>query len=185
MNNLIIVVEGADLVGKSTVINEVRKKLPEVIRVKFDRIPDDLEVNLRTDNSFGKIMRYADDTVYKVISQIKDKIFMMDRFIVSELIYTKLLKRKSYETIENILNKEMTIIILTASEDVIRERIRQRYEDIFKIDEILKINNFFFNFYLNNIGKIQNFFYFENNNQNDLLNITKFIIRKINYDRKS
>jgi len=178
VNNLIIVIEGADLVGKSTLIREIKRRRPEIIPIKFDRVP----VDLRTDETYGEIMRYADNMVYKIISQIKDKVFVMDRFIVSELIYSNFLKRKPCETIADILNKKLRVIILTAKESVIIERAKQRNEDLFKTSEILKLNKLFYNFYNKNYSKIKYLYCYENNCESDLFSITTIINKMIRYD---
>jgi thymidylate kinase len=81
---------------------------------------------------------------------MKDTIFLCDRFILSELIYSKYLGRKPGETIDDIVNKDVYIFILWAENEAIIKRFNKRGDEFFKLKQIININTLFFNFYYKN-----------------------------------
>jgi len=95
--------------------------------------------------------------------------FIFDRFIVSELIYSKYLCRKPTETIHNLLNKDMAIIILYCTEKQLKKRMNERSDKHFKYEAVVEINRMYQKFFYENKQKFKSnsFFLLKNNNQND------------------
>jgi len=172
---VIIVIEGSDLTGKTTLIKSLQKKYPDSIDFRFDDIP----VNLKTNKLTGTITSYADKMIYKLMAKLPEKIFFVDRFILSELIYSDYLKRIPGENIDDIKNKNIVIFILHCSIPTLKKRFNERNDKFFSLIDIININQLFFIFYNKNNKSIKNIFLLANNNEQQKQIALKFISNKI------
>ncbi len=174
---MIIVIEGADLTGKSTLIRRLCEEIENTIPIKLKPVIDMDHKNVA---DIEKAINY---TAYSVMNKVEDKIWIVDRFILSALIYSEFLNRPTKLSVEDIKKLDYHLIILGSSDDEIRKRFHQREEKHFKIEEIIKLNQLFFLFYLKT--DLRNMYYYENNSQKDaviMLNFIKTLIRTY-YDR--
>ena len=172
---MIIVIEGADLVGKTTVINRLAAEIQNSIPLK-------LEVVIDLDSKcVADIEKAINHTAYSIMSKDVDKIWLVDRFIVSALIYSKYLNRPTKLSVKDIIDRDYTIIILGTFETVLVERFTKRHDKHFSIDEIQTLNKLFFNFYTLNLLEINNLHYLINNTQDDLDRIIRYVKKLIMY----
>ena len=174
---MIIVIEGADLVGKTTVINRLAAEIQNSIPLK-------LEVVIDLDSKcVADIEKAINHTAYSVMSKVEDKIWLVDRFIVSALIYSKYLNRPTKLSVKDIIDRDYNIIILGAFETVLEERYKIKDDKYFSIDAIKTLNKLFFNFYTLNLLKILNLHYLVNNTQDDLDRIIRYVKKLIMYKK--
>jgi len=170
VNNLIISVEGTELTGKTTLISEIHKRLPNSIPIKLDAV-------IGIDNSnVAKVEKYMNNTAYKIMNLVKEKTWLVDRFIISGIIYSKFLNRPSELSINDIKNKDYKALILVANPNTLLQRYNNRKDKYFNISQILNLNNLFFNFFTNHKRILRNIFLFPNNNRKELKNIQNYII---------
>lgn len=173
---MIIAIEGSDLTGKSTLIKELDSRLKNSVIIDYPKFP----VDLKTDSQLGVILNYTDKVVYHVLNKIKDKIFLCDRFILSELIYSEYLNRVPGETIEDLKNKDLYIFILHARPQALTERFKKRGDKFFELKQIIKINRFFSNFYFSNKGiNLNNIWLLENSTFSQMKENLRIILNKI------
>jgi len=165
---IIIVIEGADLTGKTTFINELSKRIKNSIKIKLPKVID-------LNRNQAQIERLINNAAYVEMDSEKNVVWLVDRFITSALIYSKFQKRETYLSIKDIESKNHLIFILYASENVLRKRYRERKDTFFSIEEILKLNNFFLNFFEENKNRLNGrLFLLRNDNKYDLIkNIKK------------
>jgi len=175
---MIIVIEGADLVGKTTVINRLVSEIPNSIPVK-------LNVVIGLDrNCVADIERAINLTAYSLMSKDEGKVWLVDRFIISALVYSNFLNRPSKLSVEDIKARKYAIIILGADEHILVKRFKERDDKHFSIGDILLLNKLFFNFYFKNQLKITNLHYLKNNDQDQLKNVIKYTKKLVEYENK-
>jgi len=174
VNNLIISVEGTELTGKTSLISDLHKRLPDSIPIKLDAV-------ISIDNSnVAKVEKYINNTAYKIMNLIKEKIWLIDRFIISGIIYSKFLNRPSELSIKDIKGKNYKALILVANPDILLQRYQERNDKYFNISQILNLNNIFFNFFIKYKDTLRNIYLFPNNNRNESKNIIKYVIKMVN-----
>lgn len=173
---MIIVIEGTELVGKTTVIDKLHSVISNSIPVKLDVV---IDLNR---NYVADIEEAINLTAYSIMGKDESKVWLVDRFIVSALIYSKFLDRPCKLSIEDIISRNYTIIILGADDDVLEERYKSRIDKYFSIEQIKKLNKLFFTFFLENKGKIPNLYWKNNCNLSQLSYNIKFIKRLIRHE---
>jgi len=172
---MIIVIEGADLVGKTTVINRLASEIQKSIPLK-------LEVVIDLDRTcLADIEKAINLTAYSIMSKDEDKVWLVDRFIISALVYSEFLGRKTKLTLKDIQDRDYSIIILGANDPILEERYLERSDIHFSIEQIKKLNNLFFTFFIKNQFNLNNMYYLKNNNQIQLGIIIDFVKNLIVY----
>jgi thymidylate kinase len=141
------IIEGANFVGKTTTLDELRKKKKSAIFVYHPRFNDSeyYEFEYNKKNYVGQvipiIMPVHRDTVYQIshmvclkyLETFKEKNIIMDRIFISEMVYNEYVYKKIYETfIDNLKSKfEYKIYFLTCDKD---EELKRRIEARLKAD---------------------------------------------------
>ena len=133
-----LIIEGSDLVGKTTLIKEL---CTEATKRGFPMIPQHFGLLPDSWNFFGDYLDYIVDTT------------VMDRFILSEVIYGEILRDGSrinqcdFKALQSNLNynKAMTVII-AAEPDFFKEHVHKQFEyrsEVFKEEQICNVNDAF------------------------------------------
>jgi thymidylate kinase len=139
---MLIIVEGMDKTGKSTLCNYLMKKLPEAYLIKNGVKPLDASLEER-----AKIKK-AYDSIFKAYNMaFSDQILIVDRFVISELVYSY---KRGYDAkkdtdimefvkfIEDMENNA-AIVYCTAPAEVIEQKFIDDKEDYTKIEEIVPL----------------------------------------------
>ena len=88
---MFIVVEGVDKSGKTTLINKLMKKIPNIILLKIGYRPKDKSKPERQKIYQGYVL------LQKKFLKHKEFNFLFDRFIISEMVYSI---KRGYESLE-------------------------------------------------------------------------------------
>lgn len=129
---IIIILEGSDLVGKTS----VAKCLSKITGLPQTSIWVDLKTPKPAVISVSKTLRLlAESTNLNII---------FDRSFMSEYVYGAVLDRET-EYIPDLIKewssvKDCHLFILTASEDILRRRFAKRGDDYIDIEKIVEIN---------------------------------------------
>ncbi|AGI11805.1 thymidylate kinase [Bacillus phage vB_BanS-Tsamsa] len=125
----IIILEGADCVGKTTFANELAEKTGYAI-VKG--------------SSFEIAEKGADSMFAHMMSLLDLKDVIIDRFFYSNLVYGKLynypmMKPDQYLQLLKKMNQKALLIYLNAPVYVLKERMEKRGDDMIKADDLRPI----------------------------------------------
>lgn len=132
---MIIIIEGADLVGKTVISGLLSKRL----NVPVSRIWMDLTNPKPSAKSVAH-------TLHLLCNAISPNI-IFDRFFISEYVYGAVLERE-YEYIRDLIAMwadipNMFLVLLVASEKSIRERYAIRNDWYLDLDQILSVNTLY------------------------------------------
>lgn len=174
---MIIVIEGADLTGKTTLVNKIKEN-DNIIHVTYDSLPGNIK-----DNNLGDFIKYVDKQVLNIIFKIKNKTFIFDRFMLSEIVYSEVLNRKSFYTINDIMINNFYYIILFCSDSILKKRYEVRKDRHLDINNIIKINETYKKLYLGKLCFHLNFSMFRNNNEEESNYIIKKILKMIEEEK--
>ena len=131
----LIIVDGVDKAGKSTLMSAVSKKIPGIV-IKITDRPKDASPQQRE-----KIKDYY-RTVYNFIENNPGKVFLLDRYIWSEMAYSF---KRGYEATDDPELKQMEtelmklnhlVIFCNPSIDKILERIKRSADDYITEDDV-------------------------------------------------
>jgi thymidylate kinase len=129
-----LIVEGSDLVGKSTV---VKKLLESVELQQKGYTPDHFGL---LPEGFEYYWGYIDRSARRVV---------MDRFHMSEIVYGRMIRggakidEEEYRLIDaHLRNLGAVTVIITADASLIKERSLER-EEVFNVEQILSVNDGF------------------------------------------
>ena len=147
---LVILVDGIDCSGKSTLVESLGKKFPGIV-IKPNYRPKD-----KSDKEISKYKRHAYAVMEFINQNRKDLFIILDRFYSSELVYSKV-KRKydafddmSYTRIERSLASLPHLYIYCApSKEVIIERLKTRGDDYINEKDVDKLYQRYEYFYEN------------------------------------
>ena len=139
---MMIIVEGMDKTGKTTLCNYLMKILPEAYLLKNGCKPLDSSIEER-----NKIKK-AYDIILKAYNTVfKEQILIVDRFILSELVYS--IKRgyeakNDTEIVEYIkfledMENEVVIVYCSTSSELIEQRFISENEEYAKIGDIVPL----------------------------------------------
>lgn len=143
---MLIIVEGVDKTGKSTLVDFILKNMPDTYLLKNGSRPKDGSDIERSKiiNAYWKIL-----SIYRY--SFKESILIMDRYVISELVYC--LKRgykalddsepgKELKMIINELEQEGDIIIIHCSTDpkLIKQKFIDDGEEYTNLDEVEKFD---------------------------------------------
>lgn len=131
-----LIVSGADLVGKSTVVQHTVKLLNE--EYDLPHMPMHLARPPENFDSFdGYVDKMSRDTVW-------------DRFHLDEIVYRQLDERRSsitplkYELVDARLSiLGGMVLVITAEDDVIRRRYEARGDQMYDLEHVLRVNHRF------------------------------------------
>jgi thymidylate kinase len=126
-----LILEGTDLVGKTTLCHKLCEQLPGYIYMHLTRPP-------KTNWS---------DIDYINIASVKS---VRDRFHLSELAYSRIRKDESLIKEPRILDAELVTrfcafkVLICADEDLLRQRYAEKDRDeMYSLDQIVAANNIF------------------------------------------
>ena len=141
---MILILEGADLVGKTTLAKELSQRLC---------IPQ-TGIWIDLDNPKPSIISVSKTLKLLVQNSKPDIIF--DRFFISEWVYSKLNNREG-DYLKDLIDEwaqvdDLFIFILFAKNDILINRYEIRGDERFSINEILNANELYQNlyYYINN-----------------------------------
>lgn len=130
---MIVIIEGIDRVGKTTLANKLCKELGfEKFSMKnlfpFDNMPHNVEIN----NAIVEMLKLCEDKV--------DLVF--DRFHMTELVYGLIDRKydgaKAYEYINGMLETlNNTVLVVVKPKDIVRSS-KEHGEDLSKHEEIFE-----------------------------------------------
>jgi len=131
-----IIIEGADLVGKTTLAKHLAKKLG-LLYQHMDRPP--------TKEGIWGVKEY---------SSLLSPYTIRDRFHTSELVYSSVLKRSSkmsrrtYMDIDKAIYRSGSILVLvTADQSLIKERYSQEGDNLYNLTTILHASSVYLDFF--------------------------------------
>jgi len=140
---MLIIIEGADLVGKTTVAKKLLKALPNSYYLKHGVRPKD---NSRIEREKIK------DVYAKILCEINslfgpEENLILDRYYPSELVYSKLKRGYSagedefFSQLEKAIdiNVNYVLIYVYETEQVLKERFSSRGDDFVDMSDIIKI----------------------------------------------
>jgi thymidylate kinase len=132
---MVIIIEGADLVGKTTLAEELSMK----INVPQTGIWIDL-------NNPKPAVISVSKTLNQIIQAIKPDI-IFDRSFISEWVYSKI-KNREDEYLKDLINDwkqhdNLFLFNLFAKDEVLRQRYKSRGDKLFSLDEVLKANELY------------------------------------------
>ena len=130
-----LIVEGSDLVGKTSLVKELCK---EAIEQGFPMIPQHFGLLPDSWDFFSDYLPYI------------QKRTVMDRFIISELIYGELLRNKcrisysSWEALNRLMTHEKCMTIIIAAEpEFFATHVKKEHSkrgEVFNPEEIMSVN---------------------------------------------
>lgn len=136
---MIIIVEGIDRVGKTTLLNKIKEKLNIKDTFKVDRIEIENSINTSTYMNIGSTYRLA----YMFNNYFKDRDLLVDRFHLTDYIYNIFLRKIDinkyigYDIIENEMLKDNDNYILIMVEPTdIKKSSEEHGEDLTKYYEL-------------------------------------------------
>ena len=139
---MIIIVEGPDLAGKTTLINQLNIK-GEYDVVHFDAPDDDFD--------------YKAD----YLNVLDKENVILDRYFFSEIVYSKVFERQcrlSAETMEKIKeklkNKPHTLIYINPGIETLKRRYRERGDELITESQIEKIVKEYENLFFGGIKNV-------------------------------
>jgi thymidylate kinase len=141
-NNVFIIIEGNDLVGKSTIANEFKKQNPDYTFIETFPLKE------RFDKEWMKHIDYTAEVEYRLAKQMQSNNIIWDRFFISSIIYNQVYNRKydvSYIHPEDFNNS--LLIYVTIPQDVLKMRIKQRYEDEIILNRIFDLHQAYEDFF--------------------------------------
>ncbi len=144
---IIIIVEGCDLAGKSTIVNALSKKMPGIV-MKITARP-----NSKDKHEIHKLKTYYYSVLDYINRFYQSKVVILDRFFPSEMVYSKV--KRGYEAFADLEYKEMEkvlghrnhiLIYCDPGKETILNRLRSRGDDYINetdIEHLLKRYEFF------------------------------------------
>jgi len=145
----LVILEGADGVGKSTAIANLDYLYKDNENYKFFHVPKPAkDLSMKT-----KMVEYWRDMLTKAFSGYEfthDSVFIMDRSPVGNLIYGKRKKDQPYLTYDQLVDifdwlavgfDRVDVILLHCSDEVLKQRVDSRGDDYVKSDELIGIQN--------------------------------------------
>lgn len=137
------IIEGANFVGKTSTLDELRKKSKKLIFVYHPRFNDSqaYEFIYNSKNHAGavipKIVSVHRDIVYQIshmvclryLETFKEKNIVLDRVFISEMVYNEYVNSQIFEEFINVLKKDFDykIYMLTCdNDDELKKRIVDR-----------------------------------------------------------
>lgn len=136
MKPIILIIEGVDLSGKSTLMNTLCKAFPGIVFKITDRPRND------SYSERGKIKHYY-TSILEYINHNRNKIIMLDRFYPSELVYSKV--KRGYEAFgeadfndyERVINNlDHLVIYCNPGIETILTRLKSRGDDYINEEDI-------------------------------------------------
>lgn len=136
---MVIILEGADLVGKTTLANELSLRL---------NIP---QTGIWIDLNDPKPAVISVSRTLKMIIHTLHPDIIFDRSFMSEWVYSKIRNRED-GYINSLINeweqiKDLYLVILYANDNILKNRFAIRGDNHFLIDDILKANGLYQDFY--------------------------------------
>jgi len=137
------IIEGANFVGKTSTLIELKKKKPSSIFVYHPRFNDakhyEYNYSVKGTVIYPQTMQIPRDIVYQIshvvclkyLESFKDKNIILDRVFLSEMVYNDLYNMELYGELVEILKKdfEYKIYFLTCDdEEQLKLRIKSRLE---------------------------------------------------------
>lgn len=140
----VLIIEGCDASGKSTLIEALRKELKEFLVRKGSSFEHS---NCTNEELFKKFDRLVMASEYELTGEVSTDCSMpakiiFDRFIYSNYVYASLYEDYAILTvnqrkdIEFWINHEAVILYLTAPEEILKERLNSRGDDYVKAERI-------------------------------------------------
>jgi thymidylate kinase len=135
---MLIVVEGVDKSGKSTLVEKLVKGLPQAFLMKVGDRPKD-----NSKDEKDKIKRLHWKMLRTYVTHFRDSTLILDRSIISEIVYSKI--KRGYEAGKDKEVKEMVkyladlkpfIIYCRTSIDETKLRMFEQEEDYLKMSEV-------------------------------------------------
>lgn len=133
----ILIIEGCDASGKSTLIKELSKMLPDYVVKKGSSFEHSTCTQQQLAQKFYEMINESEDELLSW-----DEHIIFDRFIYSNEVYASLyedyaiLSHTERRAIEYDISLEATIIYLYASPEVLTERLNTRGDAYVKADRI-------------------------------------------------
>lgn len=141
----VLIIEGSDASGKSTLIEALRKELKEFLVRKGSSFEHSKCTN---EELFKKFEGLVLSSEYEItgegssIDYLMPEKIIFDRFIYSNYVYASLyedyaiLTANQRKDIEFWINHEAVILYLTAPEEILKERLNNRGDDYVKAERI-------------------------------------------------
>jgi thymidylate kinase len=132
---MIIILEGADLVGKTTLANAMSSRL---------HIP---QTGIWIDLNHPQPAVISVSKTLKMVIQVLQPDIIFDRSFMSEWVYSKI-KNREHEYINDLIEEwkvvnDLFLVILYAKDDVLKQRFEVRGDKHFSIDDILRANTLY------------------------------------------
>jgi thymidylate kinase len=183
----LFIFEGGDLSGKTTFAKEFSKQTGfPIIKKRLDLIKD-IKSTLKEDfiERFNHIFYYSLEPIftgYNIIS---------DRGLISSIVFSKFFNRGYDLTyiFDFIKRNDLQIFIMKVDNETLIERYKIRGEELFNIDEVIKINEAFLEVYdeLSKVKEFKNKIHLiesKNFNQDDFVIYVYNIINSLKLDNK-
>ena len=135
----VLIFEGADCVGKTSLIEQYVKLLPEnSVIVKHFSYPPKILINKNDQHDYCQIEYFNELNFHKRFSNIT---FIYDRYYLGEQVYAPIFRGYSpnyINELEQKLNEESAILILvTASPETVKKRFDGNFIKMENIEELL------------------------------------------------
>lgn len=142
---MMIIVEGLDKCGKTTLVNYLLKNLDDTYLMKNGFKP---KSDNREDRE--KILYIYEKLLINYVSNFKDDILIMDRYFVSELVYGikrgyNALETKGMKYFINTVQKRKDIILIYCRTDYenIKKKFIENKEEYVEISEIKRLDKLY------------------------------------------
>jgi len=139
---MFIIIEGLDKTGKSTLANYILKNMPNTILMKNGEKPKNSSVEER-----AKISHIYSNILDIYNTYFKDSIFIVDRFLLSEWVYSI---KRGYEAIDDIdlsdlaeklsIMGDVILIYCETTREMLVQRFKEDKEEYALISEIEMLN---------------------------------------------
>lgn len=145
---MLIIIEGIDLVGKTTFIEQLTKKVNKGIIIKSCYLPGN------NFNSNNVLIKNQYQKIYNLIKKTgKKQIIYLDRFYPSQMVYSikrnfESMNDKWYKNFEKkLLKTPHLLILLDEPENVLNKRLKIRGDDYITINDIKTLKERYIKFY--------------------------------------
>lgn len=171
---MIVLIEGIDKAGKTTIVNRLKQIFPSAIFCKNSFKPegaDPYDIGRMTGIYLG---------IYQLAKQSKDQLIFLDRGHITEIVYGRIkrgydsLQYFNWEHYEKELKKYMKVIHVSAPVSVIQDRFIKEKEEYLVADEINKILTEY-DIYMNNTSLSSIRIFGNNDKESNIAEIIKFI----------